>query len=339
MRIIKEIPAIYLSSKYIDPESKIGIFISELKSRINKENDFINYISSIKYWDFNKISLWSFEAILNYIDEILEKYSMKSNEDINKNTLYPLINFLLLLIKNCYNKEIFASFDNLQKIYLTNFDIEIKILIIEINFILIENKHSLVLVNKFFYRTFYALIDLRMILMDLLENNFRINKGIINVLEQLMNRIYQKWYNKLTKRRKRLTEEENNLFKLISPFEIFQEIINNKKNYKEVNNFREKLREEYDYFTQGYNNKTIIQEKNFENENGTKYLLKDEIVYIICMNNFFLIINEMVQCSIHNDVSKIISLSKFILLGLNLFIKDNQINYEEENSLISENYI
>ena len=81
MRIIKEIPAIYLSSKYIDPESKIGIFISELKSRINKENDFINYISSIKYWDFNKISLWSFEAILNYIDEILEKYSIKSNEE------------------------------------------------------------------------------------------------------------------------------------------------------------------------------------------------------------------------------------------------------------------
>ena len=96
-----------------------------------------------------------------------------------------------------------------------------------------------------------------MILMDLLENNFRINQGIINILEQLMNRIYQKWCNKLTKRRKRLTEEENSLFKLISPFEIFQEIINNKKNYKDVNNFKEKLREEYDYFTQGYNNKTL----------------------------------------------------------------------------------
>jgi len=229
MRIIKEIPSIYLSSKYLDPESRLGIFISELKSRINKENEFINYISSIKFWDFNKISLWSFEEVLNYIDEILEKYSNKSNEDINKNILYPLINFILLLIKNCYNKEIFASFDNLQKIFLTNFDIEIKILIIEINFILIENKHSLVIINKLFYRTFYTLINLRMILMDLLENNFRVNQGIINFLEPIMNRIYQKWYNKLMKRRKRLTKEENNLFELISPFELFQEIINNKK--------------------------------------------------------------------------------------------------------------
>ena len=343
MRIIKEIPSIYLSSKYLDPESKLGIFISELKSRINKENEFIKYISSIKFWDFNKISLWSFEEVLNYIDEILEKYSIKSNEDINKNILYPLINFILLLIKNCYNKEIFASFDNLQKIFLTNFDIEIKILIIEINFILIENKHSLVIINKLFYRTFYTLINLRMILMDLLENNFRVNQGIINFLEPIMNRIYQKWYNKLMKRRKRLTKEENNLFELISPFELFQEIINNKKDYKDINNFREKSKEEYEYFTQGYINKTMIYEKNLEKENGIKYLLKDEILYIICMNNFFFVINEIVQCSIHNnDISnnnKIISLSKYILLGINLLIKDNQLNYEEDNSIISENYI
>ena len=182
MKIIQEIPSIYLSSKYIEPGSKLGLFISELKSRINNEKNFINFIASIKYWDFNKVSLWSFEEILNYIDEILEKYSLESNEEINNNILKPLIKFILLIIKNCYNKEIFASFDNLQKIYLSNYDIEIKILIIEINIILVEYKHSLVIVNKLFYRTFYLMVNLRNVLMDLITNNFQMNKGIINIL-------------------------------------------------------------------------------------------------------------------------------------------------------------
>ena len=212
MRIIKEMPSIYITYKYMEPGSKLGIFISELKSRINKEKDFINHISSIKYWDFYKVSLWSFEEVLNYIDELLEKYSLNSNEEINNNILKPLIKFILLLMKNCYNKEIFASFDNMQKIYLTCFDIEIKTLIIEINLILVENKHSLVIVNKLFYRTFHMLINLRMILIDLINNNFVLNQGQLNFLEQLIKKIYKKWSIKLKKRKLRLTQEENELF-------------------------------------------------------------------------------------------------------------------------------
>ena len=45
MRIIKEIPSIYLPSKFIEPGTRLGIFISELKSRINQEKEFINFIS------------------------------------------------------------------------------------------------------------------------------------------------------------------------------------------------------------------------------------------------------------------------------------------------------
>ena len=66
----------------------------------NKEKEFISFISSIKFWDFNKISLWAFEEVLNYIDELLEKYSVSTNEEINKNILLPIIKFILLLLKN-----------------------------------------------------------------------------------------------------------------------------------------------------------------------------------------------------------------------------------------------
>ena len=342
MRIIKEILTIYISSKHIEPGSKLGIFISELKSRINKETDFINYISSIKYWDFNKIYLWSFEEVLNYIDEILEKYSTNSNQYINENILKPLIKFTLLLLKNCYNKEIYASFDNLQKIYFTCMDMETKILIIEINLLLVENKHSLVIVNKLFYRTLFILINLRMILLDLIHNNFIMNQGMINILEQMLNKIYKKWILKLQKRRKRLTNEENDLFIEIAPYDLFKEIIEGKKNYKNPDDFKGKLKEEYEYFTKGYVNKTKIYENNLKYENGIKYLLKDEIVYINNMNNFLLVINEIVQCglNIKENKEKINIISKYILLGLNLFVKDNQINNDdEENSFISENYI
>ena len=204
-------PSIYLSNKYIEPTSKLGILISELKSRINKENEFINYISHIKLWDFTKVSLWSFEEVLNYIDELLEKYSnsISINEEINNNILLPLIKFIFLLIKNCHNKEIFASFDNLQKIYLICFNIEIKVLIIEINLLLVENKHSLIIVNKLFYRTLYMMINLEIVLMDLIHNKFVLNQGIINILEQILNNIYRRWFINLKRGRQRLNEEEN----------------------------------------------------------------------------------------------------------------------------------
>ena len=288
-------PSIYLSNKYIEPTSKLGILISELKSRINKENEFINYISHIKLWDFTKVSLWSFEEVLNYIDELLEKYSnsISINEEINNNILLPLIKFIFLLIKNCQNKEIFASFDNLQKIYLICFNIEIKVLIIEINLLLVENKHSLIIVNKLFYRTLYIMINLEIVLMDLIHNKFVLNQGIINILEQILNNIYRRWFINLKRGRQRLNEEENNTIKEILPFNIFHEIINNKKDYKNQEDFKGKLYNEYIYFTKGYETKTKIYEKNLEFEKSFKYILKDELAYIICVNNFFLLLMKL----------------------------------------------
>ena len=343
MRIIKEIPFIYLPSKYIEPTTKLGIFISELKSRINKEKEFISYISSIKYWDFNKISLWAFEEILNYIDEILSKYSKENNDEINRNILLPLLKFIYLLIQNCYSKEIFSSFDHLQKIYLTSFDIKIKILIIEINIYFIGNKRSLVHINKTFYRSFSILCNLKTILMDLINNNFKLNQNIINILEELITNIYNKWINNLKKRKQRLNNEEQKIIYDISPFNLFKEIINNKKNYKNSDNFKGKLKKEYIYFTQGYITKLLIYENILDKENVMKYLIRDEIVYIICINDFLFILSEIVECgqldkNNKNYSNKISSISKFILLGINLYMKDNQNSYEMD-AVVSENYI
>ena len=346
MRIIKEIPSIYLSSKYIEPGTKLGIFISELKSRINKEKEFISFISSIKFWDFNKISLWAFEEVLNYIDEILQKYSNANDQEINKNILLPLLKFIYLLIKNCYNKEIFSSFDYMEKIYLTSFDIKIKTIIIEINILFIDIKRCLVQVNKTFYKTFNFLCDLKPILMDLINNNFNLNQNIINILEEMLNNIYNKWSNNLIKRKQRLSQEEQKIIYDISPFNLFKEIVNNKKNYKNSDNFRGKLKKEYTYFTQGFITKSAIYEKLLDKENVMKYLIQEEIIYIISINDFLLTLSEIVDCCLSdknnnnnkNYFNKIASIAKYILLGINLFMKDNQNGYEEE-TVVSENYI
>jgi hypothetical protein len=343
MRIIKEIPSIYFSSKFIEEGTRLGNFISELKSRLGKEKEFISFISSIKFWDFNKISLWAFEEVLNYIDEILHKYSRTNNDEINKGILIPVLKFVFLLIQNCYNKEIFSSFDNLQKIYLSNFDIKIKILIIEINIIFIDNKRSLVHVDKIFYKTFSLLCDLKPILMDLINNNFKLNQSIINVLEELITNVYNKWSNNLKKRKQRLNQEEQKIFNDIHPFNLFKEIIQNKKNYKNVDNFRGKLKKEYAYFTTGYENKNSMLQKIIKEENVTKYLIKEEIGYIIYINDFLFILSEIVECGlVHNNnklyLNKIANVAKFILSGINLFMKDIQNGYDEE-TVLSENYI
>ena len=344
MRIIKEIPSIYLSNKFIEPGTQLGIFISELKSRINKEKDFISFISSLKFWDFNKISLWAFEEVLNYIDEILQKYSNANDPEINRNVLIPLLKFIHLLIQNCYNKEIFASFDHMEKIYLTSFDIKIKTLIIEINFLFVDIKRCLIHVNKTFFKTFNFLGNLKPILMDLINSNFKLNQNMINILEEMVNNIYIKWSNNLSKRKQRLSQEEQKSVNDISPFNLFKEIINNKKNYKNSDNFKGKFKKEYMYFTQGYITKSQVYEKLLDKENVMKYLIKEEIIYIISINDFLLILSEIVECGLidknnKNYTNKISAVAKFILLGINLFMKYNQNGYDETETFVSENYI
>ena len=339
MRIIKEIPTIYRDTKFIEPETRLGIFISELKNRINKEKEFINYISLIKFWDFPKLSLWAFEDILNYIDELLNKYSNNDNDDINKNILIPLLDFSYLLIYNNYNKEIFASFDNLQTIYFTTFNIKIKTKIIEINLLFIENKRCFVHIFKKFYKTFSIFINLKNILMDLINNNFKINNCIVNALEEILNNIYKKWNNNLKQKKRRLSQEEQKSITDISPFNLFKEIINNKKNYKNNQNFKDKNQKDYIYFSQGFINKRQILEKLMLKESVLKYLIRDEIEYITNVNNYLCLINEIVECSNDNkNNNKIITIAKYILYCLNLYIKDNQNSYDDE-IVVSECYI
>ena len=340
MRIIKEIPAFYRSAKYIEPDTKLGIFLSELMKRLNKESEFINFISLIQVWDFSKASLWAFEEILNYIDELLKKYSNSNSDEINKNILLPLLKFIYLLINNNYNKDIFASFDNLQIIYLTTFDIKIKTIIIEINLLFIDNKRSLMNIFKLFYRTFPMFINLKNILIDLINNNLKINNGIINYLEEILINIHKKWSNTLKQKKRKLPIEEQKNISEVLPFNLFKEIINNKRNYKKPEHFKDKIQKEYTYFTQGYINKHNILVKLRPKESVMKYIIKYEIEYIIIVNCFLGLVNEIIECSNDNknNNNKIISIAKYILFALNLYIKDNQHSYDDE-IVVSECYI
>ena len=339
MRIIKEFPAIYRCSKYIEPDTKLGIFLKDLTSRLNKEKEFIGFISVIKFWDYTKTSLWAFEDILNYIDEILYKYSNANNDDINKNILLPLLKFLYLLISNNYSKEIFSSFDNLQSIYLTTFDLRVKTIIIEINLLFIESKRCLLHYFTKFYKTFSIFIGIKNILIDLINNNFKINNSIVNVLEELLNNIHKKWNNTVKQKKRRLSPEEQKSISEISPFNLFKEIIHNKKNYKNNESFRDKNKKDYIYFTQGYINKREILHKILIKESVLKYLINDELEYITTVNNYFCLLNEIVECSNDNkNINKIITITKYILYCLNLYIKDNQNNFDDE-IVVSECYI
>ena len=120
MRIIKEISIFHYCDKLINPETRLGQFISKLNSLINNEEAFLQFISTVKYWDLPHTSLWSFEDILNYIDDLLFKYSKNINENNISEKILPLLKFLLILINNSTSKEIFASFDNLQNIFFKN---------------------------------------------------------------------------------------------------------------------------------------------------------------------------------------------------------------------------
>ena len=148
MKIIKEISIFHYGAKLLDPESRLGKFISKLKSLINKEQSFLEFISSIKEWDLSRVSLWSFEEILNYIDDILSKYSTNITQTIIQEKIIPILKFLHLLISNSTQREIFASFDHLQNIFLRVFDNEVKSYIVDIYMLFSESNKSLIIYYK-----------------------------------------------------------------------------------------------------------------------------------------------------------------------------------------------
>ena len=117
MKIFKEIPESNFPDKFIPPNSLLYDFISQLNSLINKEQQFIEFISKIKFWTLPQISLWSIESVLNYIDELLIKYSKDLSEDTIKNKLKPLLSFLVVLLLNSRCNDIFVSFEILENIF------------------------------------------------------------------------------------------------------------------------------------------------------------------------------------------------------------------------------
>ena len=84
----------------------------------------------MKSWNFERISLWAAEDILNYIDDLLSKY--KQNVILNEGKIINILKFLKLLLMNSNNKDIFSSFDHLSEIIRDSIHFELKIIIIEI---------------------------------------------------------------------------------------------------------------------------------------------------------------------------------------------------------------
>lgn len=102
----------------------------EIKGSIAREEEFFIQIQKIKIWNFERISLWAAEDILNYIDDLLNNY--KKNLAENEGKIIIILNFLNLLLTNTNNKDIFSSFDHLSDIIRDTNNFDLKILIVEI---------------------------------------------------------------------------------------------------------------------------------------------------------------------------------------------------------------
>ena len=208
MKIIKEISIFHYSAKLLDPESSIGKFISKLKSLINNEQLFYQFIVTIKYWDLPHASLWSFEEVLNYIDELLFKYSINITQDTIQEKIIPLLHFLYIIINNSTQKEIFSSFDHLQNIFLRSFDNEVKSYIVDIYMLFTDSNKSLIIYYKDFFSVCPVFMYMRNIFIHLINNNYVINSVINNELEEILTIIHKKWKQVLTEKNLRLKNDE-----------------------------------------------------------------------------------------------------------------------------------
>ena len=335
MKIIKEISIFHYGAKLLDPESRLGKFISKLKSLINKEQSFLEFISSIKEWDLSRVSLWSFEEILNYIDDILSKYSTNITQTIIQEKIIPILKFLHLLISNSTQREIFASFDHLQNIFLRVFDNEVKSYIVDIYMLFSESNKSLIIYYKDFFNVCPVFMFMRNIFIHLIKNNYVINHDIINELEEILIIIHKKWKQVLIEKNNRLPSNEKKIEE-INPFQIFKEIIINHKDYTNKNNFIE-IKKEYEYFAESDIYEKIKKLEELKIENITKYIIKDESIYITVVNNFFCILNDLIKINPENiDYKQLKILSRYILSMVNICAGNNQ-NFDE--IVVTEYYI
>ena len=275
MKIFIEIPESNYPDKFIPPNSPLYDFISKLNSLINKEQQFIEFISPINIWTLPQISLWSIESVLNYIDELLLKYSSDLSEDTIKNKLKPLLRFLFVLLLNSRCNDIFASFEILENIFFRTNNIKVKVYIIRIfKIFMMYNKDIKGYINKI-YEMRTAFINMPKILMEFINNNYQFNTKIISHLEDILLKLNKNWKDKANSIQQTNIEE-------MDPFLIFREIINNNKDYGNINDFQE-IQKVYEYFT----NKEIYNNLYDLNPN----ISSDEIIYIALVNNFFCVLN------------------------------------------------
>ena len=223
MKILKEIVTSRYGEKLIDPNSRLGKFITKLNSLIDNEQGFLQFISSIKFWDLPLTSLWSFEEALNYIDDLLYKYSQDLNDKIISEKIIPLLKFIFLLLQNSISKEIFSSFDHLQNIFLKVFDTRVKVYIINI-YKLFDYKKGLIICFTDFFHARNIFVPMVNVLIHMINNNFNINSDIINELEEIITIVYKKWKQILADKNNRLPPEEKKIEE-VSPFQVFREIL------------------------------------------------------------------------------------------------------------------
>ena len=273
MKILKELPPENYPDIFLDSKTPLYEFISKLTSLLNKEQEFIEFISTIKYWYLPKVSLWSFVSILNYIDELLFKYSEEIKGITVKNRLKPLLNFLLLLIRNSINLQIFSSLDVLEIIFLKTFDIKLKIVIVDI-YIILSNVcgNSFIKYHSKLLEAGYVFMNMRKVLMEFMDNNYQFNEKVKYYLEEILLKQQKKFEN--------IMMQKGKIFEKKNPLLIFKEIINKNSDYRNKDNFPE-TKTELEYFS--CNNK--IYEQFINN------LIPDEIKYIISINNFFCVLN------------------------------------------------
>ena len=115
--------------------------MEELKNTIANEESFLQLIQMIKIWNYDRISLWAAEEILNYIDDLLNNY--KKNVLLNEGKIIIILKFLKLLLSNTNNKDIFSSFDHLSEIIIETTNFDMKVLVIEIYLIFQNSKTCL----------------------------------------------------------------------------------------------------------------------------------------------------------------------------------------------------
>ena len=320
MRIIKDLPYHHIEDKFYDKKSPIGLLIETLKSACTIEETFINCIVNINTWDYQKISLWAFEDILNFIDEILNQYKQNLNErkDISIDNAIKLLKFIKLLVMNTFHKDIFASFDALEDIFKQTFSLEVKNYIIEIYMLFSEVKKSMLDNFDTFTDHCYFVIPLRPLMVEyILEHVSKEDTTRVTELDKILIQI-------LRDGKKAIVTNNNQ-----------------NQNIKNIN--ENQIRNLFKNVFANANNVNFTDIKNqlescFNNGNTQTKFSKEEENLLHTILNFFLISTNFSILKVQtNPEENLKNLSKFTLNMINLIIFSTQ--KKRKPPIISEYYI